>query len=168
MRAYLRDMFAEAVDQDFLFKDPAARIKVPAHLRDTDRTTLTWEQLRMALKILDEHDGILLELDMTDALRPGELFMLRWKCFEAENTRLVILETVYKGKIRPFGKTRKSFAPVHLPPELVSDLVAWKAKCPDSSPKAFIFPNENGASLTAEIIGSGCSNVLQRFSNCRT
>jgi integrase len=160
MRAYLRDMFAEAVDQDFLFKDPAARIKVPAHLRDTDKTTLTWEQLRMALEILDEHDAILLELDMTDALRPGELFALRWKCFEPENTRLVILETVYKGKIRPWGKTRKSLGPVHLPPELVSDLVAWKAKCPDSSPEAFIFPNENGGVLDT---GNYRKRVLKRL-----
>ena len=53
-----------------------------------------------------------------------ELFALRWKCFDPEHSRLVILETVYKGKIRSWGKTRKSLAPVHLPPVLISDLVA--------------------------------------------
>lgn len=77
MRAYLRDMFAEAVDQDFLFKDPSARVKVPPQLRQTDKTTLSWDQLRMALEILSERDRILLELDMSDALRPSELFALR-------------------------------------------------------------------------------------------
>ncbi|MGA2886756.1 MAG: tyrosine-type recombinase/integrase [Terracidiphilus sp.] len=147
MRAYLRDMFAEAVDQDFLFKDTAARVKVPPQPRETDKTTLTWDQLRMALEVLYERDRILLELDMTDALRPGELFALRWKCFDPEYSRLVILETVYKGNIRPWGKTRKSLAPVHLPPVLVSDLKAWKANCPDSSPDAFIFPNDEGGFL---------------------
>jgi integrase len=147
MRAYLRDMFAEAVDQDFLFKDPSARVKVPPQLRQTDKTTLSWDQLRMALEILSERDRILLELDMSDALRPSELFALRWKCFEPEYPRLVILETVYKGAIRPWGKTRKSLAPVHIPPVLVSDLVAWKEKCSDASPKAFIFPNESGSFL---------------------
>jgi integrase len=72
---------------------------------------------------------------------------VRWKCFEPEYSRLVILETVYKGKIRPFGKTKKSLAPVHLPPVLVADLLAWKAKCPDSSPEAFIFANQSGGFL---------------------
>ncbi len=147
MRAYLRDMFEEAVDQDFLYKNPAARVKIPKNLRETDTTTLTWDQLRMALEVLEEGDRILVELDMTDALRPGELFALPWQCFEPESSRLVIQETVYKGKIRPWGKTRKSLAPVHLPPVPVSDLLAWKARCPDSSPDAFIFANQDGGFL---------------------
>ncbi|WP_051979157.1 hypothetical protein [Edaphobacter aggregans] len=61
MRAYLRDIFAEAVDQDFLAKDPARKVKVPAQLRDTDTTTLTWEQLRKALMELALRDRVLLE-----------------------------------------------------------------------------------------------------------
>jgi hypothetical protein len=53
--AYLRDIFAEAVDQDFLVKDPARKVTVPTQLRDTDRTTLTWWQLeRCALKAKSE------------------------------------------------------------------------------------------------------------------
>ena len=82
IRAYLRDIFAEAVDQDFLVKDPARKVTVPTQLRDTDRTTLTWWQLRGALSKLDLRDRVLLELDMTNALRPGELFALRWQCFQ--------------------------------------------------------------------------------------
>jgi integrase len=162
MRAYLRDMFEEAVDQDFLYKNPAARVKVPNNLREKDTTTLTWDQLRMALELLDEGDRILVELDMTDALRPSELFAVRWKCFEPEYSRLVILETVYKGKIRPFGKTKKSLAPVHLPPVLVSDLLAWKAKCPDSSPDAFIFANQTGGFLDT---GNYRKRVLKKLAD---
>jgi integrase len=167
MRAYLRNIFAEAVDQDYLLKDPSLRVKVPPQLRESDKTTLTWEQLRMALELLNECDRILLEFDMTDALRPGELFALRWKCFQPEYSRLVILETLYKGKIRPWGKTRKNLGPVYLPPVLVSDFVGWKGKCPGSFPDAFIFPNQNGASLTAVITGSGCFTGLLRFWICR-
>lgn len=81
MRAYLRDIFVEAVDQDFLSKDPARKVRVPAQLRETDKTTLSWEQLRKALSRLDLRGRVLLELDMTNALRPSELFALRWKCF---------------------------------------------------------------------------------------
>jgi integrase len=107
MRAYLRDIFAESVDQDFLAKDPARKVKVPSQLRDTDTTTLTWDQLRRALAELDLKDRILLELDMTNALRPSELFGLKWRCFDPTASNMSLTETVYKGKIRPWGKTRK-------------------------------------------------------------
>jgi hypothetical protein len=63
MRAYLRDIFAEAADQDFLPKDPARKVKVPTQLSETDKTTLTWDQLRRALSELDLPDRLLLELD---------------------------------------------------------------------------------------------------------
>lgn len=39
VRAYLRDIFFEAVDQDYLRKDPARKVKVPKQLRETDKTT---------------------------------------------------------------------------------------------------------------------------------
>lgn len=74
IKAYMKDIFAEAVEQDFLVKDPARKVSPPAHLRETDKTTLTWEQLRDALGALALRDRILLELDMTNALRPSELF----------------------------------------------------------------------------------------------
>ena len=107
IRAYLRDIFAEAVDQDFLVKDPARKVTVQTQLRDTDRTILTWPQLRGVLSKLKLRDRILLELDMTNALRPGELFALRWQCFNHAECTMRLAERVYKGKIRLWGKTRK-------------------------------------------------------------
>jgi len=144
MRAYLRDIFEEAVDQDFLVKDPSARVKLPSQLRESDTTTLTWQQLRLALECVDAKDRILLELDMTDALRPSELFALRWKCFDADDSSLTLQETVYKGNIRNWGKTKKSLSRIHISPITVSDLLVWRAVCPDASPEAFIFPNRDG------------------------
>jgi len=85
---------------------------------------------------------MLLTLEMPDALRPSELFALRWRSFDG--SRLTISETVYKGKIRPFGKTEKSLGDVLLPKGMVDDLWLWKQECPDSSLDAFIFPNTDG------------------------
>ncbi len=144
IKAYVRDIFAEAVEQDFLTKDPARKVTVPSQLRDTDRTTLTWEQLRDALSQLSLRDRILLELDMTNALRPSELFALRWKCFSYAESKMRVFETAYNGTIRTWGKTRKSLGRVHLPKELAEDLWLWKQECPDSSPDAFIFPDAKG------------------------
>jgi integrase len=107
----MRAIFAEAVDQGFLPKDPARKVKPPANLREVDKTTLSWDQLRAALEKLDElslRDWILMKLDMSNALRPSELFPLRWRCFLEEKHILDIQETVYKGKIRPYGKTKES------------------------------------------------------------
>ena len=139
----MRDIFAEAVDQDFLAKDPARKVKVPAQLRDTDTTTLTWDQLRDALVKLAPRDRILLELDMTNALRPSELFALKWKCFDSKASTMRVTETAYKGKIRPWGKTRKSLATVHIPSILAADLEDWRTKCPNPSPDANIFANQD-------------------------
>jgi integrase len=150
MRAYLRDIFAEAVDQDFLSKDPARKVKVPTQLRETDTTTLTWDQLRLALVELDMRDRILLELDMTNALRPSELLAFRWKCFDYEASSLKIMETVYKGKIRPWGKTRKSLTIIHIPRNLSDDLQQWRQACPDPSPDAFMFANQAGGFLDTD------------------
>jgi integrase len=107
MRAYLRDIFVEAVDQDFLSKDPARRVRVPTQLRETDKTTLSWEQLRKALSCLDLRDRVLFDLDMTNALRPSELFALRWKCFSLAESTMSVSETAYMGKIRPWGKPER-------------------------------------------------------------
>ena len=144
IKSYVRDIFAEAVEQDFLTKDPARKVTVPSQLRETDRTTLTWEQLRDALLQLALRDRVLLELDMTNALRPSELFALRWKCFNYAESKMQVFETAYNGAIRPWGKTRKSLGRVHLPKELAEDLWLWKQECPDSSPDAFIFPDSKG------------------------
>jgi hypothetical protein len=42
IKAYVRDIFAEAVEKDFLTKDPARKVSVPSQLRDTDKTSLSW------------------------------------------------------------------------------------------------------------------------------
>jgi integrase len=120
---------------------------IPKQLRESDKTTLTWEQLRAALKAVGARDRLLLELDMTDALRPSELFPLRWKCLHPDTSSIELRETVYRGQLREFGKTKKSLGKIHISSLMLTDLLAWKLICPDSSPEAFIFPNKEGGVL---------------------
>ena len=102
--------------------------------------------MRTVLEAASRRDRILLMLDMTDALRPSELFAFRWKSFDDLNT-LSITETIYRREIRPFGKTPKSLGKMHLPDDLAAELRQWKLECPDSSPDAPIFPNADGGLL---------------------
>jgi len=150
MRSYVRDIFAEAADQGFIDKDPTRKLPVPTQLRATDRTTLSWEQLRRILNSLCLCDRILLELGMTNALRPSELFALRWRCFDEQEHTLCVNETVYKGNIRPWGKTRRSLGIIHVPEKLAADLLTLKELRRDVSPESFIFPNDHGGFIDAD------------------
>jgi integrase len=156
--AYLRAIFREAVEQDFLPKDPARTVKAPSELKESDKTTLTWDQLRAALARLPMRDQILLKLDMSNALRPGELFGLRWSCFDPELCLIEIKETAYKGKIRPWGKTKGSLTKIPIAEQLAEELQAWREQSLEEQrhkkrwdgpmadePEAFIFPGRHGS-----------------------
>lgn len=147
-RSYLKSIFGEIIDQDFLVKDPTRKLKTPRNLRPKDKQVLTWEQLWPAIERTTRRDRLLLMLDMTEALRPSELFALRWRSFDDVDT-LSITETVYRGEIRPFGKTPGSLTTVHLPAGLTEELRLWKqenakASSDRVSTNAFIFPNSRG------------------------
>ena len=147
-RSYLKSIFDEAIEQEFLVRDPTRKLRIPKNLRPKDKQILTWDQLRAVLAKATRRDRLLLMLDMTDALRPSELFALRWRTFDGENS-LDLTETVYRGEIRPFGKTPKSLGKMHLPDDLAEELKVWKLERKKLSeenvhPDAFMFPNADG------------------------
>jgi integrase len=142
-RSYLKSIFDEIIEQEFLVKDPTRTLKIPKNLRPKDKQILTWEQMRAILAKAARRDRLILMLDMTDALRPSELFALRWQSFDDANT-LSLTETVYRRELRPYGKTPKSLGKMHLPDDLAAELRQWKLECPDPSPDAFMFPNADG------------------------
>ena len=92
------------------------------YLNITDKTVLSWDQLRAVLFRLGRCDRIVLELEMTNALRPSELFGLKWKCFDPATSSIKIEETTYKGKIRPWGKTKGSLATIPIASDLAEEL----------------------------------------------
>jgi integrase len=142
-RSYLKSIFDEAVEQEFLVKDPTRKLKSPKNLRPKNKAVLSWDEMWLILAETARRDRLLLMLDMTEALRPSELFALRWGSFDDQNT-LSIRETVYRRMIRPFGKTPGSLSKVHLPDGLANELRRWKLECKNRSPEAFIFPNAKG------------------------
>jgi len=87
---------------------------------------LSWDQLRLVLTLVPLRDRILLTLDMTETFRPSELFALRWGGFAMDARTLTVTQTAYRGKLRDFGKTKKSLRTVHLPQGLANELWLWK------------------------------------------
>jgi integrase len=55
--------------------------------------------------MFQRHERALLCLILVTALRPSELFALKWKCFGSEKRTATISETVYRGVLRPYTKT---------------------------------------------------------------
>src|SRR5450756_292972 len=88
-RSYLKSIFDEVIEQEFLVKDPTRTLKIPKNLRPKDKQILTWEQMRAILEKAARRDRLILMLDITDALRPSELFALRWQSFDDANTCLL-------------------------------------------------------------------------------
>jgi hypothetical protein len=89
-----------------------------------------------------------MKLDMSNAPRPSELFPLRWRC-SLEGTRILdIQDTVYKGKVRSFGKTRGSLTKVPIAEVLANEIMEYREECrkkgKDTSLDAFMIPGRFG------------------------
>jgi hypothetical protein len=48
--SYLKSIFDEAIEQEFLVKDPTRTLKTPKNLRPKDKQILTWEHMRAILE----------------------------------------------------------------------------------------------------------------------
>jgi hypothetical protein len=66
----LKSIFDEAIEQEFLLKDPTRKLRIPKNLRPKDKQVLSWEQLWLILVSTARRDRLLLMLDMT-AARPS-------------------------------------------------------------------------------------------------
>lgn len=144
---YLKSMCAEAVEQDFLLKDPTRKLKRPK-TRKPDETVLEWSQYQSVIDAAKTlRDKLAIKVGSGTAVRPGELFAFRWRSLEElPNGRhaLRVTETVYKSKLRPWAKTKSSEDYVPLPKRLAVELMEWRTLTPASGEQDFMFPNSQG------------------------
>ena len=134
-RTWIKACLEEAVEQDFLVKNPARKLEMPI-TRKTCRRYLTPDEIQTLLSILQGRDRIVVRLFLLCALRPGELFALRWRSIEPG--RLRIEEAVYRGHIGS-PKTEGSRAYVALPKSLEMELEFWRHQCGDPDEDEFVF-----------------------------
>jgi integrase len=163
--AYLKSIFAEAVEQDFIKKNPAWGLRVPKQLKPTKRPFLSMEEIAALLNAaspfgVQTMELALLRLMLVTGLRPSELFALRWRNIDLtpDNSTVTLESSVYHGVLRPYTKTsREGEAPAQqvLPEPAAQTLTLWHAKSTRGEPDDFVFPNAD-----AGFIHSG--NYLQR------
>ncbi len=150
---YLKAICAEAVEQDFLAKDPTRKLKRPK-TRKPDGTILEWAQYQNVIDAAETlRDKLAIKVGSGTAVRPGELFAFRWSSLQQlpnDRQSLRVTETVYKGKIRGWAKTEASEASVPLPKRLALELEDWRKLTAWPQGGDFIFPNSKGGFLDYE------------------
>ncbi len=144
-RTWLKAAIEEAIDQDFLFKNPARKLEMPV-TRKSCKRYLSAEEVHKLLMALDGRDRLIARMLIICALRPGELFALRWR--NVQEGRLKIEEAVYHGELGP-TKTEGSAAMVAIPESLQKELEFWRERCRYPDDDEFVFPSRKGTPLEA-------------------
>jgi integrase len=136
---YINAALEEAVDQDFLAKNPARKVEMP-RTRKPARRHIRPEEIQLLLSEMTKRslirDRLILRTFIVTALRPGELFAVRWK--DLEPGRIRIEEAVYRNKLGD-PKTATSVGYVYISRSLELELAMWKEFRLRTGPDDFVF-----------------------------
>jgi integrase len=136
-----RAILEEAVEQDFLPKNPARKLVTP-ETRPENKRFLELQEIPLVLSRVPFREALVLRMTLVLGLRPGELFALRWDDIIGYSLRLD--ESTVDGKLYSTLKTKDSRGFVALPASLRSGLAEWRKIQNPSSDREFIFPNADG------------------------
>jgi integrase len=144
VRVYLSSILGEAVELEFIIKNPAARLAVPRSGKRVVGLHLTPEQIPIVLFNLSNRDRLIVRMFLVLGLRPGELFALRWN--DKGQNSLRVDSSITDG-IEVETKTEGSNTNVWLPISIDTEFEWWRSACKDPSPDAFIFPSARATAI---------------------
>ena len=142
-QTYLKAVLAEAVDQDYIAKNPAKKIKASS-TKEVCKRSLSPDEIQKLLNGMEGRDRLILRIFLICGLRPGELFALCWK--DWTSGQLMVDESVWKGEIGK-TKTEGSMDYVTLSGSLESDLRKWRYECGSPGPEDLIFKSQRGSPI---------------------
>lgn len=143
-----RAIYDEAVDQDYLAKNPARRLTVP-EARCEVRRVLTIDEVARLLGSLDGRDALILRMYLVLGLRARELFALRRDDLEADRIR--IDESLDAHNVFHSPKTAASKSWLWMPEGLAADVWRWAGEVEDQSERAILFTARNGSPVRSEL-----------------
>jgi integrase len=147
-RTMLKAILEEAVDQDLIGKNPARKLENP-YTQESEKFVLPKDQARALLEALPFRDRLMAMIAAFCAMRPGEIFGLRWSSWRGDH--LQIEGTAWRGVLRPGkAKTKGSKASIALPDVLIPVLKMWREHCGNPSAEALVFPSEHGTPMRPE------------------
>lgn len=147
-RTLLKAILEEAVEGDFIGKNPARKLDLP-ETPEPEKAVLGKEEARDLLQSLEFRDRIILAIAAFCAMRPGEIFGLRWSSWHRDHFQ--IEGTAWRGTLRPGkAKTQQSKARVTIPDVLIPALELWREQNAAAPAEALIFPSESGTPMRPE------------------
>jgi len=147
-RTMLKAILEEAVDADLIGKNPARKLVNP-DTPDPEKQVLPKEQARRLIESLEFRDRLMVMIAAFCAMRPGEIFGLRWSSWRGDHFQ--IEGTAWRGTLRlGKAKTKQSKAPVTIPDVLMPALRIWRAQNTAAVPDDLIFPSETGTPMRPE------------------
>jgi integrase len=138
LRWDLRQIFEMAVEEGVIKRNPAVLLYTPRECSKPEHRTMTKDEVKSALSVLDLRERLIFELAVFAGLRPGEILALR-RARLSENTA-DIRERIYRGKLDT-PKTKKSVRLVAFSATVREDLGNWLAVSPNGA-EGWLFPSE--------------------------
>jgi integrase len=149
---YLRAALNEAVKRRLVHYNYASELKVPARVKEVDQRFLTEDQVAALIKHLREvgqrRDALIVMIFYLCALRPGELFALRWNDWAEQRPDVLRIDEAFGKSGLDAPKTARSRGFVHLSAAVQAELRAWKDWCGDVAAEAWIFTSKRGTPIS--------------------
>jgi integrase len=152
VRVYFQSILNEALELDFIGKNPALRLVVPTSGKERNERHLDEDEIPALLAALSDRDRLIVRMFLILGLRPGELFALRWN--DVEEYRIRVDTSVVDGH-EDTTKTTASKSYVWMPASIATELEWWRSNGAPARPDAFIFPSSTGTAI-------GTNNFLGR------
>jgi integrase len=153
VRTKMVEVFEEALEQEFINRNPASRTSIPSGAREPEQPILTEAQLIGIIdKLTDARDKAIFLTGTFCAMRTSEIFGLPWSNFcesDEEGQRYFMVNQIaYRGQRYKRTKNDASKSRLPIGARTLAAILQWKKESPDTSPDALIFPstNKNGRS----------------------
>jgi integrase len=148
---FTRAAINEGMKRRLIHYNYANEVRVPKRVKKVDQRFVTDEEIGALLLSFRNHgqrrDELILWVFYACALRPGELFALRWNDWDADDSGQLRIDEAFGKSGLDDPKTPRSDSYVYLPPGVQALLREWRKWCGDSRPEAFIFPSKRGTPM---------------------
>lgn len=143
-----RAICEEAVEQDYMSKNPARKLTMPSIVRPENRRHLSADEITALLGALGGRDALILRMYLILGLRARELFALRRDDLRVD--QICINETL-DVRNQFFGtKTATSTAWIWMPDGLAADIWKWADGMDDRSDDALLFQAPCGSPVRSD------------------
>ena len=155
-------VLSSAVKWGYISKNPASGAELPKLVGVKPKIALTPEEAQALMSALGPMPKTLVAIAILTGVRRGELFALRWKCFDAVKGMLSVQEAIYENVIdKP--KTEKSIRIIPLPQPAIRILSEGMKRRRDDRRTISSLPVTTAGS---RITSKSCAAISRRPTAC--